>query len=115
MTAGPPPESLPVPMIWKLRLYVNGASPHSVAAVENVQRICDEDLGGYVDFEVLDIRSEPEQVLQDNVYVAPTLVRRWPEPVRRLVGELSDADRVRQALEIDSDLHAPARPPAWDR
>ena len=88
---------------WLLRLYVNGASMHSVAAIENVQRICDEDLDGAVDFQVLDIRAEPEQVLQDNVYVAPTLVRRRPEPVRRLVGDLSDADRVRHALEITSD------------
>jgi len=115
VTDEPPPEPPPVSTTWKLRLYVNGASPHSVAAVENVQRICDEDLGGHVDFEVLDIRSEPEQVQQDNVYVAPTLVKRWPEPVRRLVGDLSDADRVRQGLEIYSGLHAPARPPALDR
>ena len=92
----------PAPPSWLLRLYVNGASPHSVAAIENVQRICDEDLDGAVDFQVLDIRAEPEQVLQDNVYVAPTLVRRRPEPVRRLVGDLSDADRVRQALEIEA-------------
>ena len=97
------PEPKAPQTAWQLRLYVNGASPHSVAAIENVQRICDEDLGGNVDFEVLDIRAEPEQRQRDNVFVAPTLVKRRPEPVRRLVGELSDADRVRQALEITSD------------
>ena len=115
MTDQPFPEPGLAQTIWLLRLYVNGASPHSVAAIENVQRICDEDLGGQVDFQVLDIRDEPEQVLQDNVFVAPTLVKRRPAPVRQLVGDLSDADRVRQALEIDAVLHAPVRPSEMDR
>jgi circadian clock protein KaiB len=89
------------PATWLLRLYVNGASPHSVAAIENVQRICDEELVGRVDFRVVDVRTEPAQALRDNVLVAPTLVKRLPAPIRRVVGDLADADRVRRALDIE--------------
>jgi circadian clock protein KaiB len=95
------------PATWLLRLYVNGASPHSVAAIENVQRICDEELAGRVDFRVIDVRTEPTQVLRDNVLVAPTLVKRLPAPVRRVVGDLANADRVRQALEIGPIVPVP--------
>jgi circadian clock protein KaiB len=72
-----------------------------------VQRICDEELAGRVDFRVIDVRTEPAQVLRDNVLVAPTLVKRLPAPIRRVVGDLANADRVRQALEIGRIVPVP--------
>ena len=85
---------------WVLRLYVNGASPQSVAAIENIRRICDEELAGEVTLDVVDVRTQPALVIEDRVIAAPTLIKRLPEPLRRLVGDLSDADRVRRGLDI---------------
>ena len=85
---------------WVLRLYVNGASPQSVAAIENVRRICDEELAGQVAFDVVDVRTHPALVIDDRVIAAPTLIKRLPEPLRQLVGDLSDADRIRRGLEL---------------
>lgn len=90
----------PTRATWVLRLYVSGASPNSVAAIENVRRMCDEELGGSVEFDVVDVREQPALVITDNVVAAPTLIKRLPEPLRYLVGDLSDADRVRQALDV---------------
>jgi circadian clock protein KaiB len=85
---------------WALTLYVNGASPNSLRAIETVRRLCDEELGGRVDLEVIDIKQEPALVLRDQIIVAPTLVKRLPGPLRRVVGDLSDADRLRLALDL---------------
>ena len=92
---------------WVLTLYVNGASAKSIGAIEAVRRICDEELGGRVDLEVIDVRQEPALVLRDQIIGTPTLVKRLPGPLRRIVGGLSDADRVRLGLDLgpvaDSD------------
>ena len=85
---------------WVLRLYVNGASPYSVAAIDNIRRICDEELAGQVEFDVVDVRTHPALVIEDNVIAAPTLIKRLPAPLRNLVGDLSDANRVRRGLDL---------------
>lgn len=85
---------------WQLRLYVNGASPRSLEAIENIRRICDRELTGTVDLVIIDVRSEPALVVADQVLAAPTLVKQLPEPLRRLVGDLSDAARVREGLDL---------------
>jgi circadian clock protein KaiB len=85
---------------WVLRLYVNGASPQSVAAIDNIRRICDEELAGQVAFDVVDVRTHPALVIEDRVIAAPTLIKRLPGPLRQLVGDLSDADRVRRGLDL---------------
>jgi len=87
---------------WSLTLYVNGASPHSVHAIENARLLCEEELGGLVDLEIIDVHDEPAVVVRDQVLAAPTLVRRMPAPLRQLVGDLSDAAQVRQALGLAS-------------
>jgi circadian clock protein KaiB len=94
VTAGPANEH------WSLTLYINGASPHSVQAIENARRLCEEELGGLVDLEIIDVQQEPALVMGDRIVAAPTLVRHLPAPLRRLVGDLSDIDRVRQSLEL---------------
>lgn len=88
------------PPRWVLRLYVNGASPNSVTAIRNLQRICEEKAGDAIELEVIDIQEEPALVVRDNVVAAPTLVRELPEPLRHIVGDFSDLERIRNALDL---------------
>ena len=85
---------------WSLTLYINGASPRSIHAIENARRLCAEELDGEVDLEIIDVQQHPAAVVQDNILAAPTLVRHMPAPLRQLVGDLSDATRVRLALDL---------------
>ena len=87
---------------WSLVLYVNGASPASARAIETVRRLCDQELAGHVDLEVIDINLEPALVVRDQVIAAPTLVKRLPAPLRRLVGDLSNRDRLWRGLDLAS-------------
>jgi circadian clock protein KaiB len=98
---------------WALTLYVNGASPHSIQAIENARRLCAEELDGQVDLEIIDVQQQPAAVVRDHILAAPTLVRRMPAPLRRLVGDLSDATRVRLALEL-GPLETSGKPAAPD-
>jgi circadian clock protein KaiB len=95
---------------WSLTLYVNGASPISVHAIEAVRRICDEELGGHVDLEIIDVEQQPDVVLRDQIVAVPTLVKRHPGPLRRIVGDLSDSARLHLGLGLGpvevSDGHA---------
>lgn len=85
---------------WSLTLYVSGASPRSAAAIDNIRRVCDAELQGVVDLEIIDVREEPALVIRDAVVVVPTLVKRWPMPLRRLVGDLSDTARLHVGLDL---------------
>lgn len=85
---------------WALTLYVAGSSPRSVAALENVRRICDEELPGQVELRVVDVVEQPALVLADRIVAVPTLVKHLPEPLRQLVGDLGDEDRVRSGLDL---------------
>ena len=93
---------------WSLILYVNGASPQSARAVENVQRICAEDLEGRVELEIVDVRFQSALLIRDRVLASPTLVKRLPAPLRRLVGDLSDNERVRIGLDLGPSRVAPS-------
>jgi len=95
------------PARWSLTLYVSGASPRSAAALETVRRICDEELSGRVDLRVVDLAQEPGRVLEDQVLAVPTLVKHHPSPLRRIVGNLADVERVRAGLDLGP---APASP-----
>ena len=88
------------PVRWSLTLYVSGASPRSTAALETVRRICDDELRGRVDLRVVDVAAEPARLLGDQVLAIPTLIKHEPAPLRRLVGDLADAQRVRAALDL---------------
>ncbi|MET0839861.1 MAG: circadian clock KaiB family protein [Marmoricola sp.] len=87
---------------WTLTLYVSGASPRSAEAIVTVRRICDEDLAGRVDLTVLDAMDHPERVKQDHILALPTLVKHSPAPLRHLVGNLADVERVRRELGMDA-------------
>jgi circadian clock protein KaiB len=97
---------------WVLTLYVNGASPHSVLAIENARRLCEEELSGQVDLEIIDVQQQPAMVMRDQILAAPTLIKRMPVPLRQLVGDLSDTDRVRLALDLApvETSHEPTAP-----
>lgn len=85
---------------WSLTLYVNGYSRRSLEAIEVVRRLCDAELSEQVDLEIVDLAKHPSLVMRDNVFAAPTLIRRLPVPLRRLVGNLSDVEKVRLALDL---------------
>ena len=88
---------------WALTLYVNGASTNSIRAIETVRRICDEELGGRVDLEINDVQQQPALVVRDQIVAVPTLVKRLPGPLRRIVGgDLSDSGRLRLGLDLRS-------------
>ncbi len=85
---------------WVLILYVDGASASSIHAIETVRRVCDEELSGHVDLEVIDVRQQSVLAARDEIVAAPTLIRRSPGPLRRIVGDLSDPSWVRLMLNI---------------
>jgi circadian clock protein KaiB len=90
----------PSPARWALTLYVSGASPRSAEAIVTVRRICDEDLAGQVDLTVVNAVDHPAMVKRDRILALPTLVKHSPEPLRHLVGNLTDSDRVRTGLDL---------------
>ena len=89
---------------WRLTLYVAGASPRSAEAIDTVRRICDEELAGRVELRIVDVSEQPAPAISDDILAVPTLVKRWPPPSRRLVGDLADADRVRAGLGLGLGL-----------
>ena len=85
---------------WELRLYVAGKSPKSVAAFANLKRLCDEHLAGRYRIEVVDLLQNPQLAAGDQIVAIPTLIRKLPEPLRRIVGDLSDAERTLVGLQL---------------
>jgi circadian clock protein KaiB len=100
-----PIESLPAaeqPEQWHLRLYVAGQSPKSLRAFANLVKICDEHLDSHYDIEIVDLLENPQLAAGDEIVAIPTLVRRLPEPMRKIIGDLSDSDRVLVGLQLRS-------------
>ncbi len=85
---------------WLLRLYVAGQSPKSLDAYVNLKAICDEHLDGRYEIEIVDLVEHPDQATTDEVLALPTLVRRQPPPSRRIIGNLSDTQRVLASLNL---------------
>jgi circadian clock protein KaiB len=85
---------------WSLRLYTAGQSPKSLAALENLKRVCEEHLAGRYTIEVVDLLKNPRLAKDDQIVAIPTLVRKLPEPLRRLVGDLSDTERTLVGLQL---------------
>lgn len=91
---------------WALTLYVSGASPRSTEAIVTVRHICDQDLAGLVDLTVVNAADHPDLVKRDHILALPTLVKHAPAPMRQLVGNLADAERVRTALDLARPITA---------
>jgi circadian clock protein KaiB len=85
---------------WALTLYVDGASTSSIRAIEAVRRVCDRNLGGRADLEIIDVHQHPALSRRDQVVVAPTLIKHVPGPPRRIVGELSAAAWLSLGLDL---------------
>ena len=86
--------------MYDLRLYVAGQSPRSVRALENLRKVCDEHLAGRYRVEVIDLLVNPALARGDEIVAVPTLVRKLPEPIRKIIGDLSDTDRVLVGLQV---------------
>jgi circadian clock protein KaiB len=87
------------PPRWSLTLYVSGANSRSAQALEAVRRLCDEELPGQVELEVVDVADDAATAVRDRIVAVPTLVKRQPGPPRQLVGDLDDVDRLRAWLD----------------
>lgn len=85
---------------WTLRLYVAGQSPRSSAALDNLKRICREQLRGRYRIEVVDLLKNPRLAKDDQILAIPTVVRKLPPPVRRMIGDLSETERVLVGLDL---------------
>lgn len=85
---------------YNLRLYVAGQTPKSLQAFANLKKICEEHLQGRYQIEVLDLLENPQLAKGDQILAIPTLVRRLPEPLRKIIGDLSDTERVLVGLDL---------------
>jgi len=98
-------ETSPVPSssgskAYHLRLYVAGQTPKSVIALTNLKQICDEHLAGQYEIEIIDLLINPQLASGDQILAVPTLVRRLPEPIKKIIGDLSNTERVLVGLDL---------------
>jgi circadian clock protein KaiB len=99
MTTGSAKRNLP-PAKWDLKLYVAGQTAKSLQAFANLKRICEEHLAGEYEIEVIDLLKNPQLAKGDQILALPTLVRKLPEPVRKIIGDLSNTERVLVGLDL---------------
>jgi circadian clock protein KaiB len=85
---------------WELRLYVAGQTPKSLAAFANLKKICEEHLAGEYHIEIIDLLKQPQLASGDQILAIPTLVRKLPSPIRKIIGDLSNTERVLVGLDI---------------
>ena len=87
---------------WVLRLYTAGQTPKSLAAFDNLKRLCEKHLPGRYEIEVIDLMKNPRLAKDHEIVAIPTLVRRLPDPVRKIIGDLSDTERTLVGLQLQS-------------
>ena len=88
---------------FSLRLYITGSTPRSSKAVANIRRLCEKNLAGRYDLEVIDIYQQPQRAVDAQIIAAPTLIKLLPKPLRRFIGNLSDPERLLVALYASTD------------
>jgi circadian clock protein KaiB len=103
----PPPADEPDAPQWQLKLYVAGQTPKSVAALANLQRLCETHLKGCYRIEVIDLIRQPQLAAGDQILAVPTLVRKIPQPMRKIIGDLSNEERVLVGLDIRPVVEGP--------
>ena len=96
--AAPAPDKAPAE--WQLRLYVAGQTAKSAAAFDNLKRVCETHLAGRYTIEVVDLLVNPRLAAGDQILAVPTLVRKFPEPIRKIIGDLSNEERVLVGLDV---------------
>jgi len=97
-----PPEDAETAIPWELKLYVAGQSAKSMAAVQNLERLCAEHLPGQYIIEVVDLLKNPQLAKGDQIVAIPTLVRKLPNPVRKIIGDLSNTEKTLVGLQLRS-------------
>lgn len=100
-----PGKSASTPEMWDLRLYVAGQTPKSLNAYGNLKRMCEEHVPGRYRIEIVDLLKNPQLAAGDQIVAIPTLVRKLPEPIRKVVGDLSNTERALVGLQL-----RPSRP-----
>jgi len=90
----------PDPELWDLRLYVAGQTAKSLTAFSNLKKVCEEHLAGKYKIEVVDLLVNPQLARGDQIVAIPTLVRKLPEPIRKIIGDLSNTERVLVGLQL---------------
>ena len=85
---------------WRLRLYIAGQTPNSIAAIDNLKKICEDKLRGKYRIEVVDLLEKPQLAKGDQIIAIPTLVRRLPPPVKKIIGNLSKTESVIVGLDL---------------
>ncbi len=107
MTAGEEEKAVQNPHdeIWVLKLYVAGTTPKCVTAFANLKKICEEHLAGKYRIEVIDLLVNPQLARGDQILALPTLVRKLPSPVRKIIGDLSNTERVLVGLDLRPHTH----------
>jgi circadian clock protein KaiB len=88
--------------LWQLRLYVAGQSPKSLRAFTNLKALCEEHLSGRYEIEIIDLVEHPSLAQSDDILAIPTLVRHLPAPLRKIIGDLSNTERVLVGLRLDT-------------
>jgi circadian clock protein KaiB len=86
--------------VWILKLYVAGQTPKSIAAFANLNKICDEHLAGKYRIEIIDLLKNPKLAKGDRIFAAPTLVKKLPAPVKKIIGDLADTEQVLVGLDL---------------
>lgn len=86
--------------LWELRLYVAGQTPRSLAAFSNLKTICEEHLKGEYHIEIVDLLQDPKLAKGDQILAIPTLVRKLPTPIKKIIGDLSNTERVLVGLDL---------------
>ncbi|MCB1480944.1 MAG: circadian clock protein KaiB [Rhodobiaceae bacterium] len=87
-------------MTYRLRLYITGRTSHSMRAIENLRDICEKELRGQFEVEVIDVLENPALAENEKILATPTLVKKLPEPVRKIIGDLSDRQKVLLGLDV---------------
>lgn len=86
---------------YVLKLFVAGATPRSLVAIENIRRICEEHLQGRYELQVIDLYQRPQLARGEQIVAAPTLVRKLPRPLRQIIGDMSDVEKVLVGLDLE--------------
>ncbi len=102
MTSQMSSSAAPAVAAFELRLYVAGKTDKSIAAFANLKRICETHLAGQYRLEVIDLTKTPQLAAGDQIFAVPTLVRRLPEPIKKIIGDLSNEGRVLVGLDVQS-------------
>jgi circadian clock protein KaiB len=94
---------------YRLKLYITGKTPRSQRAIANLQRICEVDLGGAYDMEIIDVLERPQLAEDEKILATPTLVKELPMPIRRIIGDLSNSEKVLLGLDLYPLQEEPAQ------